>query len=175
MRNQVSDVEKIPQVFIEISLEEMHSRVAEHIEDGWRFLQLCATTIESGIELVYTLGRGPEVESLVINIANGDIVPSITDLAPAAFFFENETKELFGVNFKGIAIDFGGNFYKLSEPFPMNPDGFYVEIPADEPEDEAEAEIEAELESEPETEPEGEPEPQPEEESQPEDGGEADE
>ncbi|MCR5845288.1 MAG: NADH-quinone oxidoreductase subunit C [bacterium] len=159
----MSDVEKIPQVFIEISLEEMHARVAEHIEDGWRFLQLCATTIESGIELVYTLGRGPEVENLVTNIANGDIVPSITDLAPAAFFFENETKELFGVNFKGIAIDFGGNFYKLSEPFPMNPDGFYVEIPADEPEPQVESEDE--LEPKPEAEPEAESA----------DGGEADE
>ncbi len=46
-------------------------------------------------------------------------MPSITDRFLAAFVFENETHDLFGVDVQGIAIDFGGNFYALAQKEPM--------------------------------------------------------
>ena len=33
--------------------------------------------------------------------------------------FENEIHDLFGVNVRDIAIDFGGNFYVTAQPSPM--------------------------------------------------------
>ena len=46
-------------------------------------------------------------------------MPSITDQFLAAFVFENEAHDLFGVDVQGIAIDFGGNFYALAQKEPM--------------------------------------------------------
>ena len=46
-------------------------------------------------------------------------VPSITDRFIAAFVFENEIHDLFGVSVRDIAIDFGGNFYVTAQPSPM--------------------------------------------------------
>ena len=46
-------------------------------------------------------------------------MPSVTDQFLAAFVFENEAHDLFGVDIEGIAIDFGGNFYALAQKEPM--------------------------------------------------------
>jgi len=46
-------------------------------------------------------------------------VPSITDLYLEAFVCENEIHDLFGITFKGLAIDFLGNFYRVSTDVPM--------------------------------------------------------
>lgn len=56
-----------------------------------------------------------------MNVPDGTPVPSITELYPAAFVFENETHDLFGIEIYGINLDFQGEFYKVSQKFPMNP------------------------------------------------------
>ena len=48
---------------------------------------------------------------MLVRVENGVAVPSITGVYPAAFVFENESHDLFGVSFEGISIDFGGEFY----------------------------------------------------------------
>ena len=47
-------------------------------------------------------------------------------LADNAFVFENETHDLFGVEFENIAIDFRGRFYDVSVPTPMNPKSVFA-------------------------------------------------
>ena len=42
-------------------------------------------------------------------------VPSVTELFIAAFVFENEAHDLFGVNVVGNLIDFQGRFYSFAE------------------------------------------------------------
>ena len=42
-------------------------------------------------------------------------VPSVTELFIAAFVFENEAHDLFGVNIVGNLIDFQGKFYSFGE------------------------------------------------------------
>jgi ech hydrogenase subunit D len=76
-----------------------------------------------GVELLYSFSDGLELENLSLVVNTDTAVPSITQLFPAAFFFENEVHDLFGVTFTGISIDFDGAFYTLSIPTPMNPVG----------------------------------------------------
>ena len=56
-----------------------------------------------------------------MNVPDGTSVPSITGVYPAAFVFENESHDLFGVSFEDISIDFGGEFYTVAVAYPMNP------------------------------------------------------
>ena len=88
-------------------------------------MQICATTLEDSCELLYTF-IAPDAANgcltgLVVNVPDGMPVPSITELYPAAFVFENETHDLFGVDIYGINLDFQGEFYKVAQKFPMNP------------------------------------------------------
>ena len=46
---------------------------------------------------------------------------SITGIYWAAFIYENEMQDLFGVKFKHMALNYGGNFFKVSQPTPWNP------------------------------------------------------
>ena len=53
-------------------------------------------------------------------------VPSIQGLYFAAFSYENETHDLFGVHFTNMQLDFGGHFFNVAEESPMTiitPDG----------------------------------------------------
>lgn len=89
-------------------------------EDGWRFVQLLAVNTETGIDLIYSFMKdGVLQDNKVLGVTKADVIPSITDQFLAAFVFENETHDLFGVNIKDIAIDFQGAFYDLRQSEPM--------------------------------------------------------
>ncbi|MDR2109467.1 MAG: NADH-quinone oxidoreductase subunit C [Coriobacteriales bacterium] len=110
-----------PQVFKDIEPAQMRAEVESYHSRGWRFVQICGSTLPEGVELLYSFSDGEPLENLRMVVDNGSELPSISDLYLNAFFFENETHDLFGVSFKGIAIDFGGEFYTVSVPTPMNP------------------------------------------------------
>lgn len=110
-----------PQVFIDIAPEEMRARVEAYDKLGWRFANICGSTVPGGVELIYSFSKGLPLENLRFTVSAEASVPSVSDCFPNAFFFENETHDLFGVTFSNISIDFGGEFYTVSVPTPMNP------------------------------------------------------
>ena len=114
-----------PNVYETIELDQLFARVVELHNENYRFVQICATTLEDSCELLYTFMAPDAAEGaltgIIVNVPDTTPVPSITDLYPAAFVFENETHDLFGVDIYGINLDFHGEFYKVSEKFPMNP------------------------------------------------------
>lgn len=106
--------------FIPLTVEELPALAAEKKADGWRFVQLLAVNTEDGIDLVYSFMKDNVLANHEIKgVQKGTTVPSITDQFLAAFVFENETHDLFGVDISDIAIDFGGNFYALAQKEPM--------------------------------------------------------
>lgn len=105
--------------FTPLALGELSEFAAERKRDGWRFVQILATKTEEGFDLVYSFMKDGRLENFVMGIQKDAVVPSITEHFLAAFVFENEIHDLFGVTVKGIAIDFGGNFYKLAKKEPM--------------------------------------------------------
>ena len=111
----------LEQEFVDVTLDTFHGEVAKLFNDGWRFVQThCVNMEDKGIDIYYSLMKGNVLRNLkVTGVMPDDEVPSVTDITLAAFVFENEARELFGVNMQGIAIDFGGNMYKLAEEKPM--------------------------------------------------------
>lgn len=114
-----------PNVFETVELDALFEAVSDFKQRDYRFVQICATTLEDSCELLYTFIAPDAVDGcltgLTVSVPDGMPVPSITELYPAAFVFENETHDLFGVNIYGISLDFQGEFYKVSQKFPMNP------------------------------------------------------
>lgn len=110
-----------PQVFIDIKPDELAGKIEEYFTKGWRFVNICGSTVDDGVELIYSFSDGLPLDNLRFVVPNGYTIPSVSDRFPNAFFFENETYDLFGVRFSGVSIDFDGKFYKVSIPTPMNP------------------------------------------------------
>lgn len=111
-------------VFEKIEPDQVGAVARELHDKGYMFVNINATVAEGGCELLYVF-RAPETASELLGktalVENGATVASITDLYPAAFVFENEAHDLFGIDFEGISIDYSGNFYTLSGVYPMNP------------------------------------------------------
>lgn len=107
--------------FVDVPLIELLQRVQSLKHEGMRFVQLCAEFPESGIDLVYTFydETCDNALNLCVSVPEGAEVPSIQGLYFAAFSYENEAHDLFGVNFINMKLDFGGHFFSLAETSPM--------------------------------------------------------
>lgn len=110
----------IPAQYQEISVEGLPALSERMQTEGHRFVQVLAVNTEAGIDVQYTFMKDGVLEVFTIKGVTPEIpIPSITDRFIAAFVFENEIHDLFGVNVRDIAIDFGGNFYVTAQPSPM--------------------------------------------------------
>lgn len=108
--------------FVDLPLEELLTRVQTLKHEGVRFVQMCAETTEQGIDLLYTFYDETTQNALnlcVYGIGESSRVPSIQGLYFAAFSYENETHDLYGVRFVNMKLDFGGHFFNLATSEPM--------------------------------------------------------
>lgn len=108
--------------FIDIPLGELLTRVQTLKHQGMRFIQMCAETTAAGIDLIYTFYDETCDNALnlcVYGIDKTSEVPSIQGLYFAAFSYENETHDLYGVRFINMKLDFGGNFFNVACEEPM--------------------------------------------------------
>ena len=89
---------------------------------GYRLGQACATTAGDMLELLYTFEKDNELMSYKFTIdAKAPEMQSITAIYSYAFIYENEMHDLFGIKFKNLGLDYGGNFYKIAKKTPWNP------------------------------------------------------
>lgn len=107
--------------FIPLKLADVPALSDRMKSEHARFVQILAVNTDAGIDLVYSFMKddGALSNYEVKGVKKTDVVPSITGNFLAAFVFENEIHDLFGVTIEGIAIDFGGKFYQLAQSEPM--------------------------------------------------------
>ena len=91
--------------FIPLTIEGLPALAAEKKAEGARFVQMLCVNTEEGIDLVYSFMKdGVLTNHEIKGVKKGTTVPSVTDQFLAAFVFENEAHDLFGVDIEGIAI-----------------------------------------------------------------------
>ena len=114
-----------PNAYEELAADELAARVSACKEQGFRFIQMCATTTDEGVELLYSFSdpdpRVRDITAFVLQVKDGTHVPSISGDYPEAFVNENEAHDLFSVCFDGLALDYEGKFYTMPVSYPMNP------------------------------------------------------
>lgn len=107
-------------VFVPLAAEDLPALASARKADGWRFVQMLCVNTEEGIDMIYTFMKDNLLENHEIKgVKKETTIPSITNEFLAAFVFENEAHDLFGVSISDIAIDFGGNFYAVAQKEPM--------------------------------------------------------
>ena len=96
--------------FIPLTIEGLPALAAEKKAEGARFVQMLCVNTEEGIDLVYSFMKdGVLTNHEIKGVKKGTTVPSVTDQFLAAFVFENEAHDLFGVDI----------FYALAQKEPM--------------------------------------------------------
>ena len=86
--------------------------------EGYRMVQICANKIPEAFELTYSFDKDHELYNYRVIVPEDMEIESITDSYFAAFVYENEMKDLFGIKINHIALDFQGNFFITNEPTP---------------------------------------------------------
>ncbi|HOM01915.1 MAG TPA: NADH-quinone oxidoreductase subunit C [Acetivibrio sp.] len=87
---------------------------------NYRLVAISSTKVENGIEMSYSFDSGEDFVNLRIIAEPGDEIESISSIYPYSFLYENEIKELFGVNITGINPDYKDKLYRISVKTPFN-------------------------------------------------------
>lgn len=88
--------------------------------DGYRFVTMTCLDAGDAHEVIYHFDKNYQLKHLRLALPKGTTLPSISGVFFAAVLVENEIKDLFGVDFSGLAVDFKGRFI-LSDGAPVAP------------------------------------------------------
>ena len=108
------------QTIISIPVSDLKGKVSSAFVEGYRLVQIGCTRLSDKVEVNYTFDKDYEFVNYKIELPleNAEL-ESITPIYWAAFTYENEMHDLFGINVKNINIDFKGGFYTTSVKTPF--------------------------------------------------------
>ncbi|MBN1168212.1 MAG: NADH-quinone oxidoreductase subunit C [Methanospirillaceae archaeon] len=110
-------IEKQTTVVIPVDL--LLDEVKKMHDAKYRLVQVGCGQFKDQIEINYSFERDLVFSNLRITIDKETQVPSVTDLYHAAFVYENEIHDLFGIGFFGISLDYQGTFIRTKDKHPF--------------------------------------------------------
>ena len=112
-------MEEIQKDIYKIDKVELLPVIMEKKNDKWRLLQLCCAFAEGKYEVTYSFAKGYEIRNYRLVVEKDEEVPSISRVYKAAIFYENEMKELFGLDVEFIKVDLGNKLYRIDANVPF--------------------------------------------------------
>lgn len=104
-----------------IDKDQLLEKVSAYSAQDYRLVQICCVKLPESIEMNYSFDKDSYLENLKIIIPNNDVeIPSVSGIYSAAFIYENEMHDLYGLKISNIALDYKGTFYKTSVKNPFN-------------------------------------------------------
>jgi len=110
------------QEIVNIEISELQTHVKKLCDEGYRLVQIGCTALDH-FQIDYTFDKDHKFFDLRIKLPKEEPkLNSISTIYLPACFYENELHDLFGIQVSGMAIDFGGKFYRIAEKNPfINP------------------------------------------------------
>lgn len=106
---------------VNITKEELTAKAKQLDSENYRLLT--ATCLDRGeqFEIYYHFDKDLDMLHLRLLVNKEESVPSLSTVYLCAFLIENEMKELFGVKFSGLFVNYGGRLFlgEDSEVTPM--------------------------------------------------------
>ena len=120
----MAEIKNPEHVIIEITPDQLLGNVMALKNNKLRLSQICCAYSNEKIELSYSFADDNTNEYINLRIVmdKDDEVCSITEFYPYAFLYENEMKELFGVNIHMINLDYNQKLYRLKDKTPFIPE-----------------------------------------------------
>lgn len=105
-----------------VTAETLTTVIQELHDKGYRLVTITCTDVADSYDFIYHFDQNYTLHNLRLSVRKGTAMPSISGIYFAAALVENEIKDLFGVDFTGLGIDYGGRFL-LAEDAPTVPMG----------------------------------------------------
>jgi Ni,Fe-hydrogenase III component G len=106
-----------------VPIESVIPKTLEFKNRKFRFVTITACSNSDGtIDLIYSFDKDLELFNIKTTVEANSEVASISTIFLAAAFAENEIKELFGLKFSNLVVDYGGHFM-LTQKAPSSPFG----------------------------------------------------
>ena len=117
----MAEIKNPEHVIVEITPDELLGNVMTLKNNKLRLSQICCAYSNEKIELSYSFADDDTNEYIILRIVidKDTEVCSITEFYPYAFLYENEMKELFGVNIHMINLDYNHKLYRLQDETPF--------------------------------------------------------
>lgn len=110
-------------------------RATAYRAGGWRLALINATSVlpsdtlpDGAFDVSWSFAKDGELEHIRARVLPGETVPSISAWFGGAFLFENELRELFGIEVTGINVDLHGQLYQTAERVPFAPSAIRARI-----------------------------------------------
>ena len=106
---------------VAIGLDQVVGACAQKKAEGYRFVTMtCSALDPDAVDILYHFDRSYKLEHLRLSVSRHTPLPSISDVYFAAFMVENELQDLFGLRFRGLALDYKQTLY-LDQEVAMAP------------------------------------------------------
>lgn len=103
-----------------ITLEEIQPTARDMLAQGWRFITSTAVDLgDQGFDLLYHYDRDLTEKDFRVTVPKGTVIPSISGIYFAALLVENENRDLLGLEYDGLVLDFGRTLYLEEAGDPM--------------------------------------------------------
>ncbi len=110
----------------EINKQDLIDEVKKIKDGGYRLVTASCVDMGSEFMIYYHFDKDDTMRHLRITSGKHEEIPSISGVYFAGALVENEMKDLFGINFKDLAVDYGGKFLITGDagtaPFARNTD-----------------------------------------------------
>jgi ech hydrogenase subunit D len=115
--------------FNEIPLDQWVSIATRHRAEGYRLVQMTGTAYGDYFEVMMSFDKDYSCTNYRTRVPRDQPeLPSLSAIFPAAFTYENELKDIFGLSIPGLTVDYGGNFLRTKVKIPF---AGKVEVKAD--------------------------------------------
>ncbi len=102
-----------------VKKEDIEDLMTEKQQDGWRLVQMHANCTDEGWEVFYSVGKELAFENFKVILRAGEHLHSISPIFPSASLYEDEMKELFGVDIRFIEEDYNNHLYRINKKTPF--------------------------------------------------------
>jgi len=104
------------QEIIEIEKPDLITKVRDMKNAGYRLATICAL---KDLTLRYSFVKDEKQVTLKYPADGPEPVESVSGLYSYAFMYENEIRDLFGINIINMNLDFNGHFYETAVKVPF--------------------------------------------------------
>ncbi len=103
---------------IAVTNDTLRAEAQKLFDGGWRLVTYTATkcppSVEGGdsyIDLLFHFDKDLELRHLRMSVPEKGTVTSLSPIYLAAVLIENELRDLFGLTFEGLVLDYSGTLY----------------------------------------------------------------
>ncbi|NEX20248.1 NADH-quinone oxidoreductase subunit C [Thiorhodococcus mannitoliphagus] len=109
--------------FNDLALGDWLSTAERHRAEGYRLVQMTGTARPDHFEIMISYDKDYRCTNYRTLLPRDRAeLPSLSGIFPAAFTYENELKDLFGIAVPGLTVDYGGNFLRTKTKIPFSGD-----------------------------------------------------